>query len=50
MDMKKLMGDQDHIKENMYAYIQGFSPVRDIFECDKRPKACKVLFQTAFAS
>jgi type I restriction enzyme M protein len=33
MDMKKLMGDQDHIKENLYAYIQGFSPaVRDIFE------------------
>ncbi len=33
MDMKKLMGDQDHIKENLYAYIQAFSPaVRDIFE------------------
>ena len=33
MDMKKLMGDQDHIKENLYAYIQGFSTaVRDIFE------------------
>lgn len=33
MDMKKLMGDQDHIKENLHAYIQGFSPaVRDIFE------------------
>lgn len=33
MDMKKLMGDQDHIKENLYAYIQGFAPaVRDIFE------------------
>ncbi len=27
------MGDQDHIKENLYSYIQAFSPaVRDIFE------------------
>ena len=33
LDMKKLMGDQDHIKENLYAYMQAFSPaVRDIFE------------------
>ena len=33
MDMKKLMGDQDHIKENLYSYMQDFSPaVRDIFE------------------
>ena len=33
LDMKKLMGDQDHTKENLYAYTQGFSPnVRDIFE------------------
>lgn len=33
MTMNKLMGDQDHIKENLYSYIQGFSPaVRDIFE------------------
>jgi type I restriction enzyme M protein len=33
LDMKKLMGDQDHTRENIYAYIQGFSPaVRDIFE------------------
>ena len=33
LDMKKLMGDQDHIRENLLAYIQGFSPaVRDIFE------------------
>jgi type I restriction enzyme M protein len=33
LDMKKLMGDQDHIRENLFAYIQGFSlPVRDIFE------------------
>jgi len=34
LDVKKLIGDADHIKENLYAYIQAFSPaVRDIFEC-----------------
>ncbi len=33
LDMKKLMGDQDHIRENLYSYIQTFSPaVRDIFD------------------
>jgi type I restriction enzyme M protein len=33
LDMKKLAGDQDHIRENLYSYIQAFSPaVRDIFE------------------
>ncbi|SHF71652.1 type I restriction enzyme M protein [Kaistia soli DSM 19436] len=33
MDMRRLMGDQDHIRENLFAYIQAFSPaVRDIFE------------------
>jgi type I restriction enzyme M protein len=33
LDMKRLMGDQDHIKENIFAYIQAFSePVRDIFD------------------
>ncbi len=33
LDMKTLMGDQDHIKENLFAYVQAFSPaVRDIFE------------------
>lgn len=33
MDLRKLMGDQDHISQNLYAYVQGFSPaVRDIFE------------------
>jgi type I restriction enzyme M protein len=33
LDLKKLMGDQDHIGENLRAYMQGFSPaVRDIFE------------------
>ena len=34
LDIKKLMGDQDNIAENMFSYIQAFSPaVRDIFEC-----------------
>src|SRR6266478_3310872 len=33
LDLKKLMGDQDHIGENVRAYTQAFSPaVRDIFE------------------
>jgi type I restriction enzyme M protein len=33
LDIKKLMGDQDHIKENLYSYIQGFTEsVCDIFE------------------
>ncbi|OQZ07363.1 MAG: restriction endonuclease subunit M [Planctomycetes bacterium UTPLA1] len=33
MDMKKLVGDPDHIRENLFAYVQAFSPaVRDIFE------------------
>jgi type I restriction enzyme M protein len=33
LDMKKLMGDQDHIRENLYSYIQAFAPaVRDLFE------------------
>jgi type I restriction enzyme M protein len=33
IDLKKLMGDQDHIGENLRKYLQGFSPaVRDIFE------------------
>jgi type I restriction enzyme M protein len=33
LDMKALMGDQDHVKENLFAYMQAFSPaVRDIFE------------------
>ena len=33
LDMKRLMGDQDHIGENLRAYLQAFSPaVRDIFE------------------
>ena len=33
LDMKKLMGDQMNIGENLRAYMQAFSPVvRDIFE------------------
>ena len=33
LDMKLLVGDQDNIKENLFAYMQAFSPaVRDIFE------------------
>jgi len=33
LDLKAVMGDQDHIGENLRAYVQGFSaPVRDIFE------------------
>ena len=34
LDMKKLMGDQDNITENLFSYVHAFSPaVRDIFEC-----------------
>ncbi len=33
LDMRRLMGDQDHIRENLFAYVQGFSTdVRDVFE------------------
>ena len=33
LDLKTLMGDQDHIGENLRSYLQGFAPaVRDIFE------------------
>ncbi len=33
LDLKTLMGDQDHIGENLRKYVQAFSPaVRDIFE------------------
>jgi type I restriction enzyme M protein len=54
MIMKTLMGDQDHIKENLYSYIQAFSPsVRDIFErfdfftqVDRLAK-CGLLYQVA---
>ncbi|HDR9587660.1 TPA: SAM-dependent DNA methyltransferase [Burkholderia stabilis] len=33
LDLVKLLGDQDHIRQNLYAYIQALSPAaRDIFE------------------
>ena len=33
-DIKAIVGDQDNIAENLFAYIDAFSPaVRDIFEC-----------------
>ncbi len=33
LDLVKLLGDQDHIRQNLYAYVQAFSPsARDIFE------------------
>ena len=33
LDIVKLLGDQDHIRQNLYAYVQAFSPAaRDIFE------------------
>jgi type I restriction enzyme M protein len=33
LDLGKLLGDQDHIRQNLYAYIEAFSPAaRDIFE------------------
>ena len=32
LDLKKLLGDQDNIAENLRSYVQGFSPpVRDAF-------------------
>ncbi|UUO09029.1 type I restriction-modification system subunit M [Blastopirellula sp. J2-11] len=34
LDIKRLMGDQDNIRENLFSYVQAFSPdVRDIFDC-----------------
>ncbi len=33
LDLATLLGDQDHIKQNLHGYLQGFSPAaRDIFE------------------
>jgi type I restriction enzyme M protein len=54
LSMKRLMGDQDNIGENLRSYIQAFTPaVRDIFESfefhlqvDKLDKA-GLLYQTA---
>ena len=52
LDLKKLVGDPDHIRENLFSYVQGFSPAaRDIFErfefhaqIDRLAKA-KLLYQ-----
>jgi type I restriction enzyme M protein len=54
LDMKKLMGDQDHIRENLFSYVQAFAPaVRDLFErfdfhtqVDRLHK-CGLLYQVA---
>jgi len=33
LDLPRLLGDQDHIRQNLYAYVQAFSQeARDIFE------------------
>ncbi|WP_284214403.1 type I restriction-modification system subunit M [Comamonas jiangduensis] len=33
LDLKTLLGDADHIAQNLYSYVQAFSPaVRDVFE------------------
>jgi type I restriction enzyme M protein len=33
LDLRKILGDPDHVRENLFAYVQAFSPaVRDIFE------------------
>jgi len=33
MDLRAVLGDQDHVRQNLYAYLDGFSPAaRDIFE------------------
>ncbi len=54
LDMGKLMGDQDHIRENLFSYVQAFSPsVRDIFERFdfttqvERLAKCGLLYQVA---
>ena len=32
LDLPRLLGDQDHIRQNLYSYVRGFSPeARDIF-------------------
>lgn len=54
MDLKKLLGDAANVRQNLEAYVQGFSPeVRDIFErfefavqVDRLAKA-KLLYQVA---
>lgn len=54
MDLKMVLDDQDHVKDNLFAYIQAFSPsVREIFEhfdfhtqIDRLAK-CGLLYQVA---
>jgi type I restriction enzyme M protein len=34
LDLKRILGDADHVRENLIAYVRAFSPaVRDIFDC-----------------
>jgi len=33
LDLGTLLGDQDHVRENLYAYIQGFSAAARITDC-----------------
>ncbi len=47
MDLKKLIGDPDHIRDNLFAYIRAFSPsVRDIFERFAFDKQVEFLAET----
>jgi type I restriction enzyme M protein len=33
LDLKRILGDQDHVRENLFEYVRAFSPaVRDIFD------------------
>jgi type I restriction enzyme M protein len=54
LDLKDVLGDPDHIKANLFAYIQAFSPsVREIFEHFdfhtqiERLAKCGLLYQVA---
>ena len=38
-DLKKLMGDQDHVRENLFAYIQAFSPAASASSSTPKPTA-----------
>ncbi|HSU15401.1 class I SAM-dependent DNA methyltransferase [Longimicrobium sp.] len=34
LDLKRILGDADHVRENLLEYVRAFSPaVRDIFDC-----------------
>jgi type I restriction enzyme M protein len=40
LDLKKLVGDPDHIRENLFSYVQGFSPAaRDISASSSTPRS-----------